>query len=429
MVTPQSRLFANSGVSDQDRLDGAVKTHTKGTRMSEAKHKNYDVVIIGGAMIGSAVAWYLSTNADFQGRILVVERDPSYQFASTAHSHSCMRQQFSTAINVRISQYCAEFVRDFRTLIGAAEAPEIAVHYFGYLYLANSAELARRLRRNQQMQAALGAGTQILTRANLARRFPFFKLDDIVLGSLNTRDEGYFDGNTIFDWWRRMARRAGVEYLADEVVGITRARDRVSGISLASGGNISCAAIVNAAGPRCARVAAMAGLAIPVEPRRRYTFVIEAETRLDRDLPLTVDGSGVHVRSDGRYYLAGGAPDVDLAVAPDDFSIDHSIWEEKFWPLIAARIPAFAAVKVINSWVGHYAYNAFDQNAIVGPHSEVANFLFVNGFSGHGFQQAPAMGRGVAELITYGSYQTLDLSALGYGRLVENLDHREGAVI
>jgi glycine/D-amino acid oxidase-like deaminating enzyme len=173
----------------------------------------------------------------------------------------------------------------------------------------------------------------------------------------------------------------------------------------------------------------MAGMRIPVEPRRRYTFIFDAQTPLDRDLPLTIDPSGVHMRTDGRYYLCGCPPDADPAAEFDDFHMDEEVWEAKLWPAIAHRVPAFEAVKVINSWIGHYAYNTLDQNAIIGPHTEVANFLFVNGFSGHGFQQSPAMGRGISELVTYGGYRTLDLSDLSYERIAEGRPFLEKAII
>ena len=173
----------------------------------------------------------------------------------------------------------------------------------------------------------------------------------------------------------------------------------------------------------------MAGIEIPVEPRKRYTFIFDAENPLDRDLPLTIDPSGVHMRTDGTYYLAGCPPDDDPAVDYDDFEQDFSIWEEKAWPVIASRIPQFEAIKLINSWAGHYAFNTFDQNAILGPHTEVENFIFVNGFSGHGFQQSPAMGRGTSELIAYGEYRSLDLTPFDYARIAENRPFVEKAVI
>lgn len=173
----------------------------------------------------------------------------------------------------------------------------------------------------------------------------------------------------------------------------------------------------------------MAGLELPVEPRKRYTFVFEAAEPLDRDLPLIVDPAGVHVRSEGTAYMTGCAPDHDPAVAYDDFAMDPDIWEGKVWPTLAHRIPAFERIKVVTRWAGHYAHNTVDHNAIVGPHHEVGNFIFACGFSGHGVQQSPAMGRGVAEWIATGAYQSLDLAPLGYDRIVRGEPFLETAII
>ncbi|NKC12063.1 MAG: FAD-dependent oxidoreductase [Gammaproteobacteria bacterium] len=397
---------------------------------SEPRHASYDVIIVGGAMIGSSSAWWLSANPDFNGRVLVVEKDPSYQWCSTAHTNSCIRQQFSNETNVRISQFGAEFIKSFRERLGGdPEVPHIVLQSYGYMYLADNEAFAAMLRANQTTQAACGGATRIMTPDEIAAAYPFYNLDGIVCGSHNPVDEGYFDGATMFDWWRRKARQNGVEYLANEVTGINRHGDRVASVTLRSGEIIAAGHVVNASGPRAAVTARMAGLYIPVEPRRRYTFIFDAQKPLDRDLPLTIDPSGVHVRTDGRYYLCGCRPDEDPAVDFDDFYLDDSIWEEKVWPAIAHRVPAFEAVKVTNAWAGHYAYNVLDHNAIIGPHPEVANFVFVNGFSGHGFQQSPAMGRGVSEIIAYGEFRELDLTPLGYERVMRNEPLLENAVI
>ena len=125
-----------------------------------------------------------------------------------------------------------------------------------------------------------------------------------------------------------------------------RSGNHIDGVTLKSGEVIQAGVVVNASGPRAALTARMAGLELPVEPRRRYTFVFAAEQPLDRELPLTIDPSGVHMRTDGAYYLCGCPPDVDPAVDYEDFEFDHSVWEEKVWPAIANRVPAFEAVKV-----------------------------------------------------------------------------------
>ncbi len=391
----------------------------------------YDVVIIGGAIMGSSTAWFLTDNPDFDGSVLVVERDPSYEASSTAHTNSCMRQQFSTELNIRISQFAADFVKTLRERMGGdTRVPELTIQNYGYMYLADTPEFADVLRSNQEVQLAAGAETRLLDADAIRAAYPFYNVDDILLGSINIKDEGYWDGGTVFDWWRRSARARGVEYVAGEVVEITREGARVVSVTLASGEVIACGQVVNASGPRASRTAAMAGLDVPVEPRKRFTWIFTAEQPLDRDLPLTIDPSGVHMRQDGpTTYLAGGRGDPDPAVDYDDFNMDHGLWENHIWPIIATRIHQFEAIKVVNEWAGHYAFNTLDQNAILGPHPEVPNFIFLNGFSGHGLQQSPAMGRGTAEWLTYGEYRSLDLTPFAYERIARNAPIVEKAII
>ena len=393
---------------------------------------SYDVVIVGGAMFGSSLAWWLTQTPGFDGTVLVIERDPSYQFASTSHTNSCIRQQFSSTINIQVSQFGAQFIKNFRTFMGDdPEVPHLALQSFGYMYLADTPEFAQTLLRNQQIQMSLGAGTKHLSRDEIAAAYPFYQLDDILAGNHNLIDEGYFDGGTMFDWFKRKAKRGGVEFINDEVVAMTKAPDgkTIDAVVLKSGNSVGCGTVVNASGPRAIATAQMAGISLPVEPRKRYTFIFDAADPLDRDLPLTIDPSGVHLRSDGKYYMAGCPPDDDPAVAFDDFAFDHSLWENKVWPAIATRIPQFERIKVINEWVGHYAYNTLDQNAILGRHSAIKNFMFMNGFSGHGLQQSPAIGRGVAELIAYGEYRSLDLTPFDYQRIESKRSMVEQAII
>ena len=388
-----------------------------------------DVVIIGGGMIGASIAWWTARNPDFKGKIIVVERDPSYEFASTSHTNSCIRQQFGTDINIRASQFGVEFIKNFRDFVEDLYAPDIALRSFGYLYLADTPEFAASLKVAQKKQAELGAGTRILTPDEIAAKWPFFNLDGIRLGSHNPVDEGYFDGGTIFDWMKRKGRDLGVEYLTAEVTALRRRGMEITGVLLDEGAEISCGIVVNAAGPRANRIMAMADSQLPVEPRKRYTYIFDAAEPLPEDLPLTIDPSGVHIRSDGRYYMCGCPPDDDGPVDPDDFEPDHSLWETKVWPAIATRVPAFERVKVINEWVGHYAYNTLDQNAILGFSHELRNMILANGFSGHGLQQSPAVGRGMSELIVYGHYRTLNLGELGHLRIMNDQPLIERAVI
>jgi len=355
------------------------------------KRSSYDVIIVGGAMYGSSVSWWLSDNADFNGTVLVVERNPTYENTSTTCTNSCIRQQFSNEINVQVSQFGAEFIKNFRSFMGNDDrVPDVVLQSYGYMYLADTAKFAQTLQEAQAVQKSLGSATKHMTRDEIARDYPFYMLDDIIGANHNLVDEGYFDGNTLFDWWKRSAKERGVEYLTNEVTGMTKnaAGTRIESVTLSTGETLACGTVVNCSGPRAVLTSRMAGIEVPVEPRKRYTFI-------------------------------------DY----DDFVQDHSIWEEKAWPTIANRIPQFEAIKLINSWAGHYAFNVLDQNAIIGPHTEVENFVFVNGFSGHGFQQSPAMGRGVAEWIAHGEYRTLDLSPFGYDRVAEGRKFLETAII
>jgi glycine/D-amino acid oxidase-like deaminating enzyme len=318
-----------------------------------------------------------------------------------------------------------------RTLMGGdPRVPEIGIRSFGYMYLADSAAYADDLRARHAIQVAAGAATRLMTPEQIAEAYPFYALDDIVLGSINTVDEGYFDSMAVFEWLRRQAAERGVTYIENEVVDIAVRAGQVQSVTLATGEQIACGHVINASGPRAARTAAMAGIDLPVEPRKRYSWVFRAETPLDRDLPLTIDPSGLHVRENGGgTYQAGGHFGDDPAVPFDDFTMDHDLWEDTVWPLLATRIPQFEAIRLTHSWAGHYEMNTVDHNAILGPHPEIGNFLFINGFSGHGLQQAPAMGRGIAEWLCYGKYRSLDLSSFSYDRLRNATPNVERAVI
>ena len=383
--------------------------------------------------MGSSTAWFLSDNSDFNGSVLVVEKDTNYELCSTADTNSCMRQQFSTSLNIQISQFAADFVNNVRSYMGNDErVPELGIRSFGYMYLADNQPFANVLKENQQVQISAGAATQLMTPDEIRTNYPFYNVDDIVLGSINLVNEGYWDGPTVFEWWRRQAQERGTEYIENQVVAITKNSNgsRVQSVTLKSGEVISCGQLLNTTGPRAAVTAKMAGIDLPVEPRKRFSWIFKAEQPLEQDLPLTIDPSGVHVRENGGgTYLAGGHSEIDPAVAFDDFTMDPSLWENHVWPVLAHRVPQFESIKLTSEWGGHYAMNTFDHNAVMGPHNEVENFIFLNGFSGHGLQQSPAMGRATSEWITYGEYRTIDMTPFSFNRILQNKPIIEKAII
>ncbi|OHC54431.1 MAG: FAD-dependent oxidoreductase [Rhodobacterales bacterium RIFCSPHIGHO2_02_FULL_62_130] len=399
---------------------------------------SYDVVIVGGAVIGSAVAYFLTANPDFNGSVLVVERDPTYAKASTSLSSSSIRTQFSNPINVRISQFGSAFIKGFaKTMQVAGEAPpDLNFHQGGYLFLANSAEQEATLRENHQVQVACGADVVLWDQEALHRAFPHLNVEDIRLASYGQSGEGWFSNTGLMNGFKAKAREQGADYVTDEVVAIGRTGDNVTSVTLKSGAVVQAGTVVNASGPRAALTARMAGLDVPVEPRKRTLFVFDCAKTPEGSagvnggrLPLMIDPSGVFCRPEGRFFLSGAAPVEDPAVDWDDFEPRWPEFEDIIWPALANRSAQFEAIKVVNQWAGHYDFNTLDHNLIVGRHPQVTNFIFANGYSGHGLQQGPAAGRGVAELIIYNGYRSLDLTEVGYERILENRPFLEKAVI
>ncbi len=278
----------------------------------------YDVVIVGGVIMGASAAWFLSDDADLDGKVLVVERDTSYEFSSTMHTNSCMRQQFSTELNVRMSQFAADFVKNLPRYMGNDDrVPDLSIQNFGYRYLADNEDFAAVLRESHATQIAAGAATQMMNPEQIKEAYPFYNVDDIVLGSINLVDEGFWVATAVFDWWRRSARERGVEYVKNEVVAMTKnaVGTRVESVTLKSGEVIDCGQVLNASGPRAIETAKMVGVTVPVEPRKRFYWIFAAEKPLDRDLPLTIDPSGVHVRENGGdTFQCGGHSEIDPAV-------------------------------------------------------------------------------------------------------------------
>lgn len=387
---------------------------------------SYDIVIVGGAIVGSSVAWALREEG-FNGSIAVIERDPQFAQAATTLSCASIRQQFSIPENIRLSQYTLGLFRRLKEEFGTDA--DIAFREGGYLILAGPDGLPI-LRANHAVQAAEGADIIVEDGDALARRFPWMATDGISAGAYGRSGEGWFDAHAYLQLFRRALRTRDVALIADEVTAIGRDGGTIATVSLASGKTLAAGTVVNAAGPNAGRVAALAGIDLPVEPRKRSVFVFEARDRFD-DMPLIVDPSGIYMRPEGSVYIAGGAePEAtDGPADPADFEPDWSLFEETIWPVLATRVPAFEAIKATRAWAGHYDYNTLDQNAVIGRHPEVSNFVFANGFSGHGLQQAPAVGRAVAELIVHGAYRTIDCSVFGYERIAEGRPYRELNVI
>lgn len=387
----------------------------------------YDVAIVGGGVIGSAIAYFLLREPGFRGSVAVIEKDPTYCTASSTLSAGGIRQQYSSEVNIRIGQFGIGFLREAGAALavdGAAAA--LGLREQGYLFLAGHVGFAD-LRANYALQRRLGVAVDILPPEALARRFPWLNGAGLAAGSLG-RDEGWLDGYSLLQAFRRKARSLGATYIHDEVAGLERAGRRVATLLLAGGARLACGLVVNAAGARSRAVAEMAGLTLPVEARKRCVFVVDCKTRIP-SCPLVIDASGVWFRPEGDYFLCGVSPPESRDAEDFVLEVDHGIFPRDLWPVLAERVPAFEALKVVNSWAGHYEYNTFDQNGILGARPDLPNLIFATGFSGHGLQQSPAIGRGISELIAFGEYRTLDLRPLSIERILENRPLLERGII
>jgi len=391
---------------------------------------NADVVIAGGGIVGSAVAYFLSTDAESRGRsIVLVERDPGYREASTARSAGGIRQQFSTPENVAMSQFTLGMFRRLGAIFGTDA--DIAFREQGYLIMAPP-EGQALLSENVALQQSMGADIALMGAAEIARRFPWLATDGVAAAGFGRTGEGWFDPTSFAALLRKAAAANGVSIVHDRVTAIGVRGSRVENVALAGGKTIPCQKLVNAAGPWAGALSALAGLKLPVEPRKRFVYVVDCREASDalHLAPLTVDPSGVWFRPEGRVFLCGKSPAENEEPPVGDLDdIDHAFFEQQVWPRLAARVPVFESIKMINAWAGYYDYNTLDQNAVIGPHPEVANFYFANGFSGHGAQQAAAAGRAISELIVHGAFQTLDLTRLGYARIVNTMPLAERNVI
>ena len=385
-----------------------------------------DVVIAGSGVVGAGCAWAL-TRLGFAGRILMIERDLTFTYGSTGRSAGGLRQQFSGSENIRLSQFTLSIIRRLKEEFG----PEADVGFKeqGYLILASEKGVPI-LARNVATQQAAGAATRLLDADGLKARFDWLNTEDVAAGSFADQGEGWLDAHGLMNLLRKAARAKGAELIEDEVTGLTVSNKRVNEVATKSGRRIACDVFINAAGPQAGGIAALAGLRLPVEPRKRCIYVLDVQSAPEslHKAPLTVDPSGFWFRPEGRAFICGKSPEEHAEPFPD-FEVDHAYFEQEIWPDLATRVPAFEALKVTNAWAGHYEYNTLDQNGIIGPHPEVANFYFANGFSGHGLQQGAAVGHCIAEMILKGKSETIDVSRLSYARIASGEPFTELNVI
>ena len=385
----------------------------------------YDVIIIGGGIMGSASAYSLM-KADARLRVAVIERDPAYSFSSTCLSMSNARIQFSLRENVQISRYTFAALKTFAEEMAVEDRkPNVGLRQEGNLFLVDEAgrESAQDAMR---MQQDLGCRVEWWPPEQIMKRYPLFAAGAMAGGTYGP-DDGHLDAYAMLMGYKAKARAMGTAYCNDEVTSIDADRKRVQGVTLRSGQSLQSGIVINCAGAWCADIARTAGIELPVQPVKRQVFVLDTKVKPDGPLPLTVLPSGLYFRTEtgGTILLGKSMPEDPVGY---DFNWDDQRFMEMLWPELAEFVPAFDTLKLMRGWAGLYAVNTLDGNAILGEWPECKGLLLANGFSGHGLQQGPAVGRYMAELVT-GRKPTLDLSIFSPQRILEGRPLSEDGLV
>ncbi len=376
------------------------------------------IAIVGGGVIGSSIAYHLVQDG-YPGRVVVVERDATYARASSFLAMGGIRQQFSSAVNIQLAQYGTRFYAAFdRTMRVPGHTPRADFRQRGYLFLVDEAA-SDRFSARLERQRRLGARVRRLELDDIRAMAPDLRLDDIRFGVFGP-DDGYGEPREVLAGFRAAADAAGVRYVTAEVVDLTQQAGRVSGVVLHEGERMAADIVVNAAGPFARRLAAMAGLDLPVQPVRQHLFRCALPARLPYRLPMVVDPTGVHWRHDDTGNRGG--PDRLVVArtkldepAGENFACDHARWESDFRPPLQARLPRLAPIELIEGWAGLYAMTP-DHNPLLGEHPAAPGLVLANGFSGHGLMIAPAIGKVLSELIRLGRTETVDVSCFAPDR-------------
>ncbi|MDQ6651803.1 MAG: FAD-binding oxidoreductase [Acidobacteriota bacterium] len=422
-----------------------------------------DVVIIGSGIVGSSVAYHLAD----QGctNVLVIEREAHQGKGSTGKSMGGVRAQFSTGVNIRMSQYSIDFFARFDEIVG--HPADYRAH--GYLFCATNERHLKYLTSNRERQLELGVkSVELVSREDIREFVPQLRVDDIIGGTFCPTD-GFVDPHSVMMGFMLKARQRGVKlWLDTEVTGIEVAPSLSSAgleaapappagsahtLSVAAGsaailpaarfeagvarritgvrttrGLVSTQVVVNAAGPWAAEVARMAGAELPVTPLRRQLVPTEPFDQLPKRFPMVIDMStGFHFRREGNGILLAWNDPEETPGFKTEFD---PTFVEKILTRAASRVPCLAEAEVNTSraWAGLYEMTP-DHHAIIGPAPNIAGLYFVNGFSGHGVMHSPASGRITADLVLNGHSDLIDSSQLGIERFAEGRLLTETAVL
>jgi len=387
--------------------------------------KSCDILIIGGGIIGCAVAYFL-LNFDPDIKVCVVEKDSTYAYASTPLSLANVRVQFSLKQNIKISRHTHEFINDFPEKMAVrGEKPELSFRSQGNLFITDQKNKGRALQ-SLNLQKSLDCRVEWVNPKDIKSKYPLYSAKRIAGGTLSP-DDGYLDPHSFLNGFRQKSLSLGARWIQDRAMELLEHKKRITGVRLKSGQNLFCEVVVNCAGAWAAELAGTASVSLPIKPIKRQVYVLEPEVKPKSPLPLTVLPSGLYFRSEtGEKILAGKSMSDD----PEgfDFSWNRESFIERLWPELAEFVPAFDRLKLQRGWSGLYAVNTLDQNAVLGKWPEKRGLFLANGFSGHGLQQAPAVGRYISEIIL-GKEPVLDLSIFNPKRILKSEPIHESGIV
>ncbi len=382
-----------------------------------------DVVIIGGGIVGSSIAWHL-TEAGCKD-VLVIERESAQGKGSTGKSMGGVRAQFSTAVNIQMSLYSIPFYASFEERLGypAGYRPQ------GYLFLATRQSHLDYLSANFKKQTALGLKTvRMLQAEEIRSMLPQLRSDDILGGRFCSSD-GFVDPYSAMNGFMASAIEKGATlWKKTELTGIAKDPDGIAGVDTTRG-RVATRRVVNAAGAWAAQVAAMAGIELPVQPLRRMLVPSEPFDDFPHSSPMVIDMStGFHFRPEGRGFLLAWNDPEETPGYKSDF---EPSFIEKILVRAADRVPIFEnlAINPKRAWAGLYEMSP-DHHAILGPVSGVPGFYLANGFSGHGVMHAPSTGKILSDLILKGQTDVVDdVKLLYFERFAKNELLHETAIL
>lgn len=384
-----------------------------------------DIAVIGGGAVGAAVAYYLRL-LDPAAGVCVIERDPAYELASTPRASGGVRRLFSLPENIELSRYSIAFFAGFAGAMAVNGQPaDIGFRQNGYLFIVPPSG-RDVLSRNLDTQRRLGCAVAWLEPAELKHRFPSMNVADLG-AAVYSPDDGWLDPYSVLTGFRAKAKSMGAAFLAGEVVGLHRTPASVTAAVLRSGELIEAEHFVNAAGAWAKDICAMAGVAVPIEPLRRYEHFFECQDPIE-PLPYIKDTRRLAFRPEGHGY-SGGVPTL-AEPRGYNFAVDAGYFDRVVWPALARRFPQFERTRCIRTMPGLYDQNDFDGNVIIGPGAGgLGNFHLLAGFSGHGLMHAPGCGRAMAELLVKGRYESIDLTRFGWQRVLDGTPLREAGII